>query len=120
MDIGATKRNFNFPKKHRMPFYFVSASDGTNVVKVALMLFSILLWLIVAPGSFHFSFPKLRIHVFRKKKKDGIRIVNVGSHPDRFGMRRNMMCKGTRKLYMKVNNFRLNEFIKYYIYNVLI
>lgn len=28
-----TKKSFVFPKKHKMPFYFVSAADGTNVVK---------------------------------------------------------------------------------------
>lgn len=34
MDYSITKKAFTFPKKHGMPFYFVSASDGTNVVKV--------------------------------------------------------------------------------------
>ena len=29
-----TKKAFQFPKKHNLPFYFVSAADGTNVVKV--------------------------------------------------------------------------------------
>merc|ERR1711976_224011 len=33
VDNSVTKKSFNFPKKHRMPFYYVSASDGTNVVK---------------------------------------------------------------------------------------
>eukprot|EP00747_Dinoflagellata_sp_TGD_P185646 gnl/TRDRNA2_/TRDRNA2_42276_c0_seq1.p1 gnl/TRDRNA2_/TRDRNA2_42276_c0~~gnl/TRDRNA2_/TRDRNA2_42276_c0_seq1.p1 ORF type:complete len:253 (+),score=40.57 gnl/TRDRNA2_/TRDRNA2_42276_c0_seq1:26-760(+) len=28
------KKRFNFPVTHRLPFYFVSASDGTNVVRV--------------------------------------------------------------------------------------
>ncbi len=37
VDISITKKSFNFPKKHKMPFYFVSASDGTNVVKVSLV-----------------------------------------------------------------------------------
>ena len=39
VDYGITKKNFNFPKKHSMPFYFVSASDGTNVVKVILIIY---------------------------------------------------------------------------------
>ena len=34
VDYAITKKSFNFPKKHKLPFYFVSASDGTNVVKV--------------------------------------------------------------------------------------
>ena len=34
VDPSVTKKSFNFAKKHNMPFYFVSASDGTNVVKV--------------------------------------------------------------------------------------
>ncbi|XP_041355049.1 rab-like protein 2B [Gigantopelta aegis] len=34
IDYGITKKSFNFAKKHNMPFYFVSASDGTNVVKL--------------------------------------------------------------------------------------
>ena len=34
VDYNITKKSFNFAKKHNMPFYFVSASDGTNVVKV--------------------------------------------------------------------------------------
>ena len=36
VDPSVTKKGFNFAKKHNMPFYFVSASDGTNVVKVGL------------------------------------------------------------------------------------
>ena len=35
VDYSITKKAFTFPKKHGMPFYFVSASDGTNVVKVS-------------------------------------------------------------------------------------
>lgn len=34
IDYNVTKKKFNFSQKHKMPFYFVSASDGTNVVKV--------------------------------------------------------------------------------------
>ncbi|XP_065064843.1 rab-like protein 2A [Rhopilema esculentum] len=34
VDCSITSKTFNFPKKYKMPFYFVSASDGTNVVKV--------------------------------------------------------------------------------------
>lgn len=34
IDYEVTSKQFNFAKKYRMPFYFVSASDGTNVVKV--------------------------------------------------------------------------------------
>ena len=34
VDYSVTQKAFNFPKKHNLPFYFVSASDGTNVVKV--------------------------------------------------------------------------------------
>ncbi|XP_062508614.1 rab-like protein 2A [Corticium candelabrum] len=33
-DYSMTQKSFNFPQKHHLPFYFVSASDGTNVVKV--------------------------------------------------------------------------------------
>lgn len=33
-DLKVTQRSFNFGKKHGLPFYFVSAADGTNVVKV--------------------------------------------------------------------------------------
>lgn len=33
VDYSVTQRSFNFPKKHNLPLYFVSASDGTNVVK---------------------------------------------------------------------------------------
>jgi len=29
-----TKKSFNFAEKHGMPLYFLSAADGTNVVKV--------------------------------------------------------------------------------------
>jgi hypothetical protein len=29
-----TKKSFSFPKKHDMPLYFVSAADGTNVVRL--------------------------------------------------------------------------------------
>ncbi|KAK6168771.1 hypothetical protein SNE40_019953 [Patella caerulea] len=33
-DPNVTKRSFGFAKKHNMPFYYVSASEGTNVVKL--------------------------------------------------------------------------------------
>jgi Rab-like protein 2 len=29
-----TKKSFSFPKKHDMPLYFVSAANGTNVVRL--------------------------------------------------------------------------------------
>nr|XP_033813976.1 rab-like protein 2B isoform X2 [Geotrypetes seraphini] len=32
-DLKVTQKNFNFAKKLNLPFYFVSAADGTNVVK---------------------------------------------------------------------------------------
>lgn len=32
MDV--TQKTFAFPQKHNIPLYYVSASDGTNVVKV--------------------------------------------------------------------------------------
>jgi len=34
VDLSVTKKQFNFAKKYSLPFYFVSASDGTNVVKI--------------------------------------------------------------------------------------
>lgn len=34
VDYRVTEKNFNFARKHKLPSYFVSASDGTNVVKV--------------------------------------------------------------------------------------
>jgi len=34
LDMSVTQKTFNFPAKKKLPFYFVSASDGTNVVKV--------------------------------------------------------------------------------------
>lgn len=34
VDYTVTQKAFAFPKKHDLPFYFVSAADGTNVVKV--------------------------------------------------------------------------------------
>ncbi|XP_031420525.1 RAB, member of RAS oncogene family-like 2 [Clupea harengus] len=33
-DMKVTQRSFNFAKKQGLPFHFVSAADGTNVVKV--------------------------------------------------------------------------------------
>lgn len=33
-DLKATQKSFNFAKKLNLPLYFVSAADGTNVVKV--------------------------------------------------------------------------------------
>ncbi|KAM7298809.1 rab-like protein 2A [Ixodes scapularis] len=33
-DSSVVQKSFNFGKKHGMPFFFVSASDGTNVVKM--------------------------------------------------------------------------------------
>jgi len=34
VNIEVTKKSFNFAQKHAMPLYFLSAADGTNVVKV--------------------------------------------------------------------------------------
>ncbi|KAK3281868.1 hypothetical protein CYMTET_10353 [Cymbomonas tetramitiformis] len=34
VDYKVTSKTFNFASKRRLPFQFVSASDGTNVVKV--------------------------------------------------------------------------------------
>jgi Rab-like protein 2 len=34
VDYKVTSKSFNFAAKRRLPFQFVSASDGTNVVKV--------------------------------------------------------------------------------------
>eukprot|EP00928_Gymnodinium_smaydae_P012434 TRINITY_DN14509_c0_g1_i2.p1 TRINITY_DN14509_c0_g1~~TRINITY_DN14509_c0_g1_i2.p1 ORF type:complete len:263 (-),score=38.74 TRINITY_DN14509_c0_g1_i2:166-864(-) len=34
VDQAMSKKRFNFPVQHQLPFFFVSASDGTNVVRV--------------------------------------------------------------------------------------
>lgn len=34
VDYKVTQKQFNFASKRKMPFYFCSAADGTNVVKV--------------------------------------------------------------------------------------
>ena len=34
VDYAVTKKNFKFAQQHGLPFFFVSAADGTNVVKV--------------------------------------------------------------------------------------
>lgn len=34
VDYKVTKKSFKFPKDRGLPFYFVSAADGTNVVRV--------------------------------------------------------------------------------------
>ncbi|XP_033629177.1 rab-like protein 2A [Asterias rubens] len=34
VDYKITQKNFNFANKHNLPFYYVSAADGTNVVKL--------------------------------------------------------------------------------------
>jgi Rab-like protein 2 len=34
VDYNVTRKNFKFAAKHNLPFFFVSAADGTNVVKV--------------------------------------------------------------------------------------
>uniref|UniRef100_A0A8B9NWU6 Rab-like protein 2A n=1 Tax=Accipiter nisus TaxID=211598 RepID=A0A8B9NWU6_9AVES len=33
-DVKVTQKSFNFARKFSLPFYFVSAADGTNVVKL--------------------------------------------------------------------------------------
>ena len=35
VNLKVTERSFNFARKYKLPLYFVSASDGTNVVKVS-------------------------------------------------------------------------------------
>lgn len=34
VDYNVTRKEFKFAQKHNLPFFFVSAADGTNVVKV--------------------------------------------------------------------------------------
>lgn len=34
VDYAVTKKEFKFASKNNLPFFFVSAADGTNVVKV--------------------------------------------------------------------------------------
>ena len=34
VNYKVTKKNFKFAAKHNLPFFFVSAADGTNVVKI--------------------------------------------------------------------------------------
>jgi Rab-like protein 2 len=35
--VQVTSKSFNFAAKHKLPFFFVNASDGTNVVKIFQM-----------------------------------------------------------------------------------
>ena len=37
VDYAVTNKSFNFGAKNKLPFFFVSASDGTNVVKIFQM-----------------------------------------------------------------------------------
>ena len=39
-DVKVTQRSFNFAKKQGLSHYFVSAADGTNVVKVRMTMHS--------------------------------------------------------------------------------
>ena len=39
VDYQITKRSFKFARSNHLPFYFVSASDGTNVVKVKIIAY---------------------------------------------------------------------------------
>ncbi|KAM6385890.1 rab-like protein 2A isoform 2-T3 [Alca torda] len=39
-DMKVTQKSFNFARKFSLPFYFVSAADGTNVVKISGWLMS--------------------------------------------------------------------------------
>lgn len=34
VDYNVTRKEFKFAAKHKLPFFFVSAADGTNIVKV--------------------------------------------------------------------------------------
>jgi Rab-like protein 2 len=34
VDLKVTERSFAFPQKRKMPFFFASAADGTNVVQI--------------------------------------------------------------------------------------
>jgi len=38
VDKSVTEKKFAFAEQNNMPFYFVSAADGTNVVKVHFIL----------------------------------------------------------------------------------
>ena len=34
VDYNVTRKNFEFPREHNLPFFFASAADGMNVVKI--------------------------------------------------------------------------------------
>ncbi|XP_062989815.1 rab-like protein 2B [Elgaria multicarinata webbii] len=70
-DMKVTQRSFNFPQKFNLPFYFVSAADGTNVVKI----FSDAIKLAVAykqnSGDFMDEVLKELENIELEKKEDG-------------------------------------------------
>lgn len=39
VDYQVTRKEFKFATKHNLPFFFVSAADGTNVVKVTSLIY---------------------------------------------------------------------------------
>ena len=43
VDYKVTSKSFNFAAKRKLPFFFVSASDGTNVVKI-FQVWKICVW----------------------------------------------------------------------------
>ena len=55
VNLKVTEKSFNFARKYKLPLYFVSASDGTNVVKVssvvAFTIFTITYALLVVSVS---------------------------------------------------------------------
>ena len=50
VDKSVTEKKFKFAEENNMPFYFVSAADGTNVVKVFFLFILGFFW------SFEISF----------------------------------------------------------------
>jgi len=34
VDYNVTRKNFEFPREHNLPFFFASAADGMNVIKI--------------------------------------------------------------------------------------
>jgi hypothetical protein len=61
MDV--TQKSFAFPHKHNIPLYYVSASDGTNVVKV--LFFGVVTTCILAQECYSVLLMTLGREVYR-------------------------------------------------------
>ncbi len=76
-----TSKSFAFAGKHKLPFFFVSASDGTNVVKIFQMAIrSAIQWKAAPKEDFYQEVGGTHTHTHTHRDREGERSARAHTH----------------------------------------